>query len=77
MNLSWCGHLSGEVSQADPEHGLWGSQVSHLPEGLKGTLITLTRSQETPDICTCQPHPPSKGVGQGQVLLNKAHESRG
>ena len=67
MSLSWCGHLSGEeVSQADPERGLWGSQVSHLPEGLKGTLITLTLSQEHQTSAAVSPilHPRGQGKGR-------------
>lgn len=46
MSCPWCAHPSGdEVSPAGPQCGLRGSQVGHLPEGLKGALITLTLSQ--------------------------------
>lgn len=46
VSCPWCGHSSGdEVSQAGPQCGLRGSPVGHLPEGLKGELITLTLCQ--------------------------------
>ena len=78
MSCPWCAHPSGdEVSPAGRSVVSGDPRLAISQKASRGRSLHWLSARLIRHTGSWQPHPPPRGVGEGQVLTNKAQESHG